>query len=592
MLTTFVFADVEGSTGVIDRLGDEVGVASMLRQLDELSRRVHEYGGQVLKSTGDGLLMTFESPRQAVAFGMAAQRALADSAPAIRIGLNTGEAEWHEDDPLGAAVNAAARITALAAGGEVLVSDVVRQLVTGAPAVVFRDRGRHRLRGFSDRWHLWAVEDRSTMRPGLGTIGRTAELEVLDELLTATAKGEGRFVLIEGEAGIGKSHLMREVAGRADDCGVMVVEVAADELVRRPGALAHGLLATSGGRAPARQRLGAALEPTQRGMGVDLSFAVVEASTDLIEDVARDRPVVVIGEDLHWGDELSTAVFTAIARRCSVSRFSLIGTTRPSPRPPAIDRLIESCRSGLGRHVQLAGLDPVDVNALATTITGAACGPSLRRRLEATAGNPLYVRELVRCLDDVSALHVNDGVAEVDSDASLGDLHETLVRRLSWLPVETNEVLRYASLLGTAFTLHDVATVMGRSVVDIAGWLRDASLAGLINGDGDRLAFRHDLIREAVYEHMPHAERRDLHRAAGSALARGGAESRQVAEQFREGLDWVIARPSSGCVVPPTMLRLSHRSVPSTCSIGRSPSSLRPGSSGSTCWRRASIRSC
>ena len=116
-----------------------------------------------------------------------------------------------------------------------LVSDVVRQLVTGAPAVVFRDRGRHRLRGFSDRWHLWAVEDRSTMRPGLGTIGRTAELEVLDELLTATAKGEGRFVLIEGEAGIGKSHLMREVAGRADDCGVMVVEVAADGLVRRPG---------------------------------------------------------------------------------------------------------------------------------------------------------------------------------------------------------------------------------------------------------------------------------------------------------------------------------------------------------------------
>jgi class 3 adenylate cyclase len=79
VLTTFVFADVEGSTAVIDRLGDGVGVATMLRQLDELSQRVHDYGGELIKSTGDGLLITFDSPRQAVAFAVAAQRALAGS---------------------------------------------------------------------------------------------------------------------------------------------------------------------------------------------------------------------------------------------------------------------------------------------------------------------------------------------------------------------------------------------------------------------------------------------------------------------------------------------------------------------------------
>jgi DNA-binding CsgD family transcriptional regulator/tetratricopeptide (TPR) repeat protein len=436
---------------------------------------------------------------------------------------------------MGGAVNAAARIAARAGGGEVLVSDVVRQLVAGSPAVAFRDRGRHRLRGFTDRWHLWAVEDRSVMRPSLATIGRAWEIEVIDELVTATAKGEGRFLLVEGEAGIGKTHLMREVARRADECGVTVVEVAADELVRRSGALAHGLLAVSGGRGLARDRLAAALEPTQHGLGIDLGFAVVEASTDLVEDLARDRALVVIGEDLHWGDELSSAVFAAIARRCAVSRFSLIGTTRPTPRPPTIDRLIESCRAGHGHHLRIGALDPVDVNALASAVTGAAPGPSLRQRLDATGGNPLYVRELLRCLDDGSALQITDGVAEVDPVAPLGGLHETLVRRLSWLPGETNEVLRYASLLGTAFTLHDVATVMGRNVVEIAGWLRDASLAGLITGEADRLAFRHDLIREAVYGHLPAAERRDLHRAAGSALARSGADSRQVAEQFARG---------------------------------------------------------
>ena len=109
------------------------------------------------------------------------------------------------------------------------------------------------------------------------------------------------------------------------------------------------------------------------------------------------------------------------------------------------------------------------------------------------------------------------------------------MRRLSWLPAETNELLRLASLLGSAFTLRDLAAITGRPVIDVAAWLREASLAGLIVGDGERLAFRHDLIREAVYGHMLPAERRDLHRAAGQALAHAGAPAQQIAEQFARG---------------------------------------------------------
>ncbi len=533
-LTTFVFADIEGSTTVFDRLGDDVGVPSVVRQLDELAERVDGYGGRIVKSTGDGMLVTFESPRQAVSFALAAQRALVGSAPRVKIGMNTGEADWQNADPLGAAVNAAARIAARADGGEVLVTDVVRLLTSAVPAFHFRDRGRHRLRGFSERWHLWMVEDRASARHTVTTIGRTDELATIDELVSSTAIGAGRVLLLEGEAGIGKTHLAREAAARAADRGVIVVEVTADELVRRPGALAHSLLAAAGGRATARERLAQALTP-ERGDRIDHSFAVVEASIDLVEDLARDRPVIVIAEDLHWGDDLSTAIFAAVARRCPVSRFSVMGTTRPSGRSPSVDRVLEACRDGLGQHLRLGPLNPVDVQALASAITAAAPGASLRTRLDATGGNPLYVRELLHCLDDDGALRIDDGVAEVADDVPLAGLHDTLVRRLSWLPAETNEVLRYASLLGTAFTLQDVGTVMGRSVVDVAGWLREASLAGLITGDGDRMSFRHDLIREAVYGHMLAAERRDLHRAAGDALAAAGSSARQVAEQFGRG---------------------------------------------------------
>ena len=135
-LTTVVFVDIEGSTALLDRVGDDAGVASVRRQLDVVAERIEAYGGRVVKSTGDGFLMTFSSPRQAVAFALASQRALAGSLPRVRFGINTGEVDDVDADPLGGAVNAAARIAARADGGEVLVSDVVRQLagdVTGGP---------------------------------------------------------------------------------------------------------------------------------------------------------------------------------------------------------------------------------------------------------------------------------------------------------------------------------------------------------------------------------------------------------------------------------------------------------------------------
>ena len=183
------------------------GLASVRGQLDVVRERVEAYGGSQVKSTGDGFLLTFSSPRQAVAFALASQRALAGSAPRVRFGINTGEVIEADVDPLGAAVNAAARIAGRAAGGEVLVSDVVRQLVGTVPAIRFVDRGRCRLKGFSERWHLWAAEDSAGEQLAPATIGRVAELAAVAELVSSTGAGVGRVLLLEGEAGIGKTHL-------------------------------------------------------------------------------------------------------------------------------------------------------------------------------------------------------------------------------------------------------------------------------------------------------------------------------------------------------------------------------------------------
>ena len=126
-------------------------------------------------------------------------------------------------------------------------------------------------------------------------------------------------------------------------------------------------------------------------------------------------------------------------------------------------------------------------------------------------------------------------MAEISESAVPASLSTTLIRRLSWLPEGTRDLLRLASLLGTSFTLTELSALTGRTVVEVASWLRDATLAGLVVGEGERLWFRHDLVREAADEDMLPTERRDLHRAAGQALARAGAPLQQVAWQYSRG---------------------------------------------------------
>jgi class 3 adenylate cyclase len=156
-LVTVVFVDVERSTELLIERGDAEGTAVIDAVLDAVGAQVEPHGGRLVKSLGDGMMVVFPAPRQAVSFAVAVQQALAGTLPQVRIGVNTGEVVDERDDPVGEAVHAAARITAKAAGGETLVSDVVRQLVGSMPGLRFVDRGRKRLRGFPERWRVFEL---------------------------------------------------------------------------------------------------------------------------------------------------------------------------------------------------------------------------------------------------------------------------------------------------------------------------------------------------------------------------------------------------------------------------------------------------
>ncbi len=151
---TVVFTDIVGSTGHAGRLGDARWRALLERHDAFVTHEVNRAGGTIVKSLGDGMLARFDGPARAIR----AARRIVSSAPAdagveVRAGVHTGECEILGEDLGGMAVHVGARVAGKAAGGEVLVSSAVRDLVLGS-AIEFEDRGTHELKGVPGRWQL------------------------------------------------------------------------------------------------------------------------------------------------------------------------------------------------------------------------------------------------------------------------------------------------------------------------------------------------------------------------------------------------------------------------------------------------------
>jgi DNA-binding CsgD family transcriptional regulator len=173
------------------------------------------------------------------------------------------------------------------------------------------------------------------------------------------------------------------------------------------------------------------------------------------------------------------------------------------------------------------------------------------------AGNPLFVTELVAAMAEEGSLQVAGGQAEVAEMTLPPTLCLTILRRISFLPGSIPQALQAASILGPAFSLTDLSVITGRPAAELSVLLMEAVRAGVLEDDGAQLRFRHDLIRDAVYEDLPESVRRGLHREAGQRLAASGAAALQVAGQMARGavagdteaITWLVsaAREAAPC---------------------------------------------
>ncbi|MFB7452136.1 AAA family ATPase [Streptomyces sp. NPDC056194] len=338
-------------------------------------------------------------------------------------------------------------------------------------------------------------------RPGLR--GREAELERLRALVEEVRDGEGGAIaLLLGEPGIGKTALLQEAVSLARAHGFLVSHGRAEELheLAPLASLASGLLH---GDPP----LLSGTDFADLAGHHDQRIWLVERLAQLIEERSAGRPVLIAVDDVQWADPLSRFALSVMPARLLSSPVLWLLTGREDPEPYG--------QGPLTTTLPLRPLSDTALAELARDVLGGDVPARVEELLDGAGGNPFLAAEML------------SGIAATGADGP--EPPERLVlgvrERLAGLRPDTLHFLRIGSVLGRGFSLADAAALCGRPASGLSAEVDEALAAALLHDDGERLLFRHDLLRQAVYADLAPSVRRALHREAASRLVAAGRSS-------------------------------------------------------------------
>ncbi|MDX6516103.1 MAG: hypothetical protein QOH73_1769 [Gaiellaceae bacterium] len=566
---TVLFADMAGSTALGEQLDPEEVRALQASFFELVDDCVQRFGGVTEKFAGDAVLAVFGIPvvheddaERALRAALAIRDDFASFAKrqpgelGIRVGVNTGEVVTGREAAArgelmvsGDAVNVAARLQQQAAVGQVAVG--ARTYAATQRAVAFEALPAIVAKGKSEPVEAWAAL-RSIAEPAVRSsgfesplVGRDEELAVLEALAARVERdATPQLVTLYGEAGVGKSRLLRELTdalphahvlkGRClpyegvtyaplaealkAHAGILDSDSADVALERLHATVAEALGEARGpavadalawllGAAPAGSPL-ANLEPDA------VRSELVEAWRAYLEALGDKALTILAIEDVHWAAVAVLDLVEALVDSLATSRVLVLCTARPEVLAA---RPTWSAGKQNATALALGGLTPEEALQLVSALLGGASVPPAAREriLAGTGGNPFFVEEMLRMLIDEGALeHTDRGWSETDRLTALAtpdSVHSVIAARLDLLDPEGREALRRCSVVGHFFwpravgVEEDVVASLGRR--GLVSERSTSAVAGL-----REFEFKHALTRDVAYGTLPRGERRELHR--------------------------------------------------------------------------------
>lgn len=564
-----LFVDIVESSAMVSGRDPEEADHILLSILRVLSDAVSRYGGTVSQMLGDGMMAVFGAPLALEDHALRACLAAKDMAHAavdsgefkVRIGISSGEVVahiiesgvWSDYRMVGETVHIAAKLQQRAEPNTVLLSRECLDLVPTGLTV--RPSGVLRLAAGAEPVQVYALEAARAMRrtamdllssdAGL-FVGRSRELGELTAALKRAGEGAGSFILLSGEAGIGKSRLTGELMRSDAAAGFRIVQWPQfpirrlgepddlEAVARSLARLVGGTLAMDDGEGPARvvaaaERSGGELAgealrelldmPPANSLWLGLDPAqkvalAVEGLVAAILDISYERPLLILVEDAHWARGLTTRLLDALTAAVEDGQVLVLATTRP-------DGTGGWTAPGSVRTVALDPLEAVQIDEFLDHWLGHH--PSLAEMKAQVAaqsqGVPLYLEESLRALESAGAIVGSPGQYELgDSNAKIAlpaTVHGLLASRIDALDAVARRTLLHAAVIGTSVDLELLRQIAPVPSADLPAVLARLEQEGFFTRSrmlpNLEVTFRHALMQEVAYATLTRRERQPLH---------------------------------------------------------------------------------
>jgi len=576
---TVLFSDLVGSTEISARLDPEEWRELVAEYHRAAAEAITRFGGHVAQLLGDGVMAYFGWPEahengaeRAARAGLAIVDAVVvlhcssgreSLARQVRVGIHTGAVVvgatgGKETLAYGETPNVAARVQAEAEVNAVVISAASHRLVSGL--FVVEELGAHQLKGIAEPVELFRIVRLSGARNRLAVaaakgltpfVGREDELRLIWNRWERASEGEGQMVLITGEAGIGKSRLLRQFRKRLAGTPHTWNECAGAPYFQNTPFYPVIDMLQQGYAQRGKESDGAKLNELEQDLGLaglKLAEAVplIAPMLNLVLDekyprltlspeqqrkrllttlaewlfgASRTQALVMAVEDVHWFDASTLELMQLLVEQGATSSVLLLYTARPEFLAPWTPRAHHT-------HVILNRLTARDaremvVQAVATT---ALSGEAIDKVIERTGGVPLFVEELTRAV-------LERGDAKPAAREIPATLHDSLMARLDRLG-RAKEVAQIASVVGREFSYELLQVVSSMPEDGLRSALARLAEAELIYAHGippeATYTFKHALIQDAAYEALLKSRRRDLHRRVAVAITENFPEIGEV----------------------------------------------------------------